>query len=231
VYNSKEYHKIYYEDNKEELNRKNRERYHKNKEKRKEYRKEYSLKNSKKNKEKCKKWYLDNKEIHKEYQLINKEKIKKQKKEWRLKNKEKIKEDYRKWRLSNKKEINKKYSKYIKNRKIVDPIFKMQCNVRRLIGNSFRNCGYKKNSKTEKILGCSFEQFKEHIEEQFESWMSFENHGKYNGDYCFGWDIDHINELKNVKTEEDILKLNHYSNLRPLDSKINRVDRNKKREN
>ena len=66
------------------------------------------------------------------------------------------------------------------------------------------------------------------MESQFESWMTFENHGKYNGEYNFGWDIDHIIELKTVKTMEDIIKLNHYSNLRPLDSKINRVDRNKK---
>ena len=57
--------------------------------------------------------------------------------------------------------------------------------------------------------------------------MNWDNYGRYNGEYGFGWDIDHIVELKTSQTEEDILKLNHYTNLRPLDSKINRVDRNK----
>ena len=207
MYNHKEYQKNYYENNKEELNKKSKEWGLKNKEKVKEYRKEYNLKNNNVNKERSKKWALDNKDKSKEWVLKNKEKIKKYKKEYRLKNKEKIKEDYKKWRLENK-----------------------QCRIRRLIGNSFKNCGYKKNTKTEKILGCTFEQFKTHIENQFENWMSFDNHGKYNGEYFFGWDIDHIVELKSAKTEEDILILNHYSNLRPLDSKINRVDRNKKRE-
>jgi len=228
MYNSKEYHKEYYKNNKDKLNKINRENYYLNKEKNKEHRKEYSIENSEKIKEKCKKWRVDNKEKSKEWYENNKEKLKEDKKEYRLKNKEKIKEDYRKWRLDNKEEINEKYRIYIKNRKIIDPIFKMQYQVRKLIGSSFKRCGYKKNTKTEKILGCSFENFKIYIENQFEDWMTFENYGKYNGKYYFGWDIDHIIELKNVKTLEDIINLNHYLNLRPLDSKINRVDRNKK---
>jgi len=57
--------------------------------------------------------------------------------------------------------------------------------------------------------------------------MSLDNYGKYNGEYEFGWDIDHIIELKTITTEEDLLRLNHHLNLRPLDSKINRVDRNR----
>ena len=230
MYNSKDYHKEYYKENKEKLNSINKEYYHLNKEKNKEKRKKYSIENSDHNKEKCKKWNFENKEKREKWNLENKEKLKEKKKEWRLKNKEKIKEDYCKWRLKNKEQINQNYRKYIKNRKETDPIFKMQNIIRKIIGNSFKNKGYKKNTKTEEILGCSFQNFKIYIERQFENWMTFENHGKYNGDYNFGWDIDHIVELKNVKTIEDIIKLNHYSNLRPLDSRINRVDRNTKRE-
>jgi len=230
MYNSKDYHKDYYEKNKEKINKQNKENYHLHKEQNKEKRKKYSIDNSESNKEKCKKWNADanNKEKVKQWRIENKEKLKNTKKEWRLKNKEKIKEDYNKWRLENKEKINENYKEYIKNRKATDPVFKMQQNIRRLIGNSFKNKGYKKNTRTEKILGCLFKDFKIHIEKQFENWMTFENHGKYNGEYCFGWDIDHIIELKTINSMEDILKLNHYSNLRPLDSKINRVDRNKK---
>ena len=53
--------------------------------------------------------------------------------------------------------------------------------------------------------------------------MSWENYGKYNGEIDFGWDIDHIIPLSSAKTEEDIIKLNHYTNLQPLCSFINRT--------
>jgi hypothetical protein len=36
------------------------------------------------------------------------------------------------------------------------------------------------------------------------------------------WDIDHIIPLSSAINEYDILKLNHYSNLQPLCSYINR---------
>ena len=52
--------------------------------------------------------------------------------------------------------------------------------------------------------------------------MTWENHGKYNNSEGYGWDIDHIIPISMAKTEEDVIKLNHYSNLQPLCSKINR---------
>lgn len=52
--------------------------------------------------------------------------------------------------------------------------------------------------------------------------MSWENQGKYNGELNFGWDIDHIIPISSAKSEEDILNLNHYTNLQPLCSKVNR---------
>ena len=56
--------------------------------------------------------------------------------------------------------------------------------------------------------------------------MNWENYGKYNGNYKNGWDIDHIIPLNKAKTPEDVIKLNHYTNLQPLDSYINRVIKN-----
>lgn len=101
-------------------------------------------------------------------------------------------------------------------------MFKLTRNIRSLIRNSIRDKGYKKNSKTYNILGCSFEKFKLHIESQFESWMSWDNQGKYNGDFNYGWEYDHIIPLSSAKTEKDVLRLNHYLNFQPLCSKINR---------
>jgi hypothetical protein len=57
--------------------------------------------------------------------------------------------------------------------------------------------------------------------------MSWENYGLYNGELNYGWDIDHIIPLSSTISEDEIIKLNHYTNLQPLDSYINRyVKRN-----
>jgi hypothetical protein len=52
--------------------------------------------------------------------------------------------------------------------------------------------------------------------------MTWDNYGKYNGELNYGWDIDHITPTSSAKSEEDLYKLNHYTNLQPLCSKINR---------
>jgi len=109
-----------------------------------------------------------------------------------------------------------------KNKRKTDPLFKLKGNIRSLIRGTFKRKNVKKTKRTLLILGCTIEYFREHLENQFEHWMNWGNHGKYNGTYCFGWDIDHIIPVSNGVTEEDIIKLNHYTNLRPLCSKINR---------
>ena len=53
--------------------------------------------------------------------------------------------------------------------------------------------------------------------------MTWENRGLYNGELDYGWDIDHIVPICSAKTEEDVIKLNHYTNLQPLCSYTNRV--------
>ena len=67
---------------------------------------------------------------------------------------------------------------------------------------------FQKKTKTYCILGCSFEEFKTHIEHQFKDGMSWENYGK--------WEYDHITPVSWAITEDEIVKLNHYSNLQPL---------------
>ena len=94
--------------------------------------------------------------------------------------------------------------------------------MRTSISQSFKKNGFTKKSRTHEILGCTFEDFKTHLESKFESWMSWDNYGKYNGELNYGWDIDHIIPLITAVIEEDVVKLNHYTNLQPLCSKTNR---------
>ena len=94
-----------------------------------------------------------------------------------------------------------------------------------MILNSIKRGGYTKRSRTYEILGCTYEEFLIHIESQWEPWMNWNNHGLYNGEFNHGWDFDHIEPIKPngvERTEEEIIKLNHYSNFRPLCSYINR---------
>lgn len=162
-----------------------------------------------KNKDKKNKYYLENKDYYKAYG-----------KEYNLKNKLKLQEKNKLYW-----EINKNnHFIYVKNRIKIDPIFKLSRNINSLINITFKKRGniFKKSKRTEEILGCSFEELFNYFESRFESWMTWENKGLYNGEFNFGWDIDHIIPISSAKSEEDIYRLNHFTNLQPLCSKINR---------
>jgi len=106
-------------------------------------------------------------------------------------------------------EANPNYTaNYTKNRKTIDPLYKLSCDIRGLICNVMRNGGYKKTTKTATILGCSFEQFKIHIENQFQEGMNWNNHGE--------WHYDHIYPVSRAIDEEHLIQLNHYTNYQPL---------------
>lgn len=140
-------------------------------------------------------------------------------KEYERKNKDKIKG----YRIKYKDKVNKKRTDRKKN----DPYFKLICNLRNMTGAAFKINGYKKNSKTEDIIGISFEKFKIYIESQFEPWMNENNQGKYTGNYNETWQLDHIRPISNATTPEEIIKLSHYTNLRPLCSRKNIEKSNK----
>jgi hypothetical protein len=68
---------------------------------------------------------------------------------------------------------------------------------------------YSKNNSTFSIIGCSPECLKEHLEKQFKEGMTWDKLGKQ-------IHIDHIIPLSSAKTEEEVYKLCHYTNLQPL---------------
>jgi hypothetical protein len=144
-------------------------------------------------KEKMKEYYQEKKELLKDrnkvYYKNNKEYIKNRNSEYALKNK------------------NKRNS-YLSNRKKNDNLFHLTTKIRNLIYISFYNGGFSKKSKTNDILGCSFEEFKTYIESQFQEGMSWENQGE--------WHLDHKTPISWAKTEKQVYELNHYTNFQPL---------------
>jgi hypothetical protein len=170
----------------------------------KEYKRNHRLKNKEYLKEKAAKYYLDNKEnilerVANHYQ---------NNREYRI--------GYQKEYASLNKEYISKYKmEYQRNRRKTDPVFKLKYVVSRIIRNSLMCKGLSKNKRTTDVLGCDISFFKTYLEERFTSDMCWENYGEV-------WDIDHKIPLATATTEEEVLKLNHYTNLQPLDSYINR---------
>ena len=174
----------------------------------------------------CTKLYkIESKDKRDIYYLENKKSILEKNKQWVKDNVEKTKSIKEKWRIKNKsyrRNNSSKINDNVKKRRESDPIYRISCSLRSSIYNIFRYKGYSKKSKTSEILGCSYNELIEFIELKFEPWMTWENYGKYNGELNFGWDIDHIKPLSLAKNEEELIGLNHYTNLQPLCSKINR---------
>lgn len=112
------------------------------------------------------------------------------------------------WKKNNKLKTMEFHKKYQKKKRENDKLLKVKESIRRSILRGLK--GVKKIKKSNEIVGCSWEQLKQHLESQFQSNMTWDNHGQY------GWHIDHIIPLASATTEEEIYKLNHYTNLQPL---------------
>jgi hypothetical protein len=158
------------------------------------------------------------------YRNKNKDKIKINHKLHREQNKDKVEirrlifieknPDYYSTYRSNNKESKRKRQKENYHR---NPINKLK----HLFRTRLKKYIDRKSIPSESIIGCSWETLKEHIEKQFQANMNWENHAQ------FGWHIDHIIPLATAKTEEDLYKLNHYTNLQPLWWMDNLIKRDK----
>ena len=106
--------------------------------------------------------------------------------------------------------------KYHKNRRKIDPLYKFEQNIRSLIYKSYTRKNYKKSLRTEQIIGCTIPFLINHIEKQFYDRPETREKMTWENNNIHGWHVDHDKQLFHGQTEEDILKLNHYSNLRPM---------------
>ena len=66
-----------------------------------------------------------------------------------------------------------------------------------------------KRSKATDLLGCTIQEYRQHISDQFTDGMSWNNYGK--------WHIDHIIPLQyNKPTLEEVFERLHYTNTQPM---------------
>lgn len=190
---------------------------------------EKNINDFRKNRNKCKKcennynkeWYLKNKDnklkYSKEYRNENIDLTKKWALEWKNKNLNYQKEYY----FNNKEKILIKSKENYKKRLENDSVFKFKIQIRKMIYNSFYRKKYNKKIKCEKILGCTYETFINHL------LKTFVGNYNYKLDGIEKVHIDHIMPLSTAKTEQEILKLCHYTNLQLLKAEDNLHKSNK----
>jgi hypothetical protein len=142
---------------------------------------------------------IENKRIEKEQQdLIREEKKKmiayRKTDEYRIEQKKKDNERrYERWKF--------KFNN--------DELFALKKRLRTLIRGSFRKSGYTNfKTRTEEIVGISFNEFKVYMESKFVDGMNWGNRDL--------WHIDHIIPLSTAKSEQELIALSHYTNLQPL---------------
>ncbi len=221
------------------------------KEKKKLYDKKYRLKNPNKNKD----YYQANKS-----ELLTKQKIKRslrteeeikadkiEAKLKRIKRKEKAKAYMKIYRKKHRKEIAQKTKEYrtknkektsitrrkYKNSKRKDPVFKLRHNISIIVNSALKsNNSSKKGKSIIKYLPYSINELKLHLESQFESWMNWENWGRYivkswddKDPKTWKWQIDHIvpQSLLPYSSMEEVnfKKCWALTNLRPYSAKQN----------
>jgi hypothetical protein len=141
------------------------------------------------------KWYNNNRDLSNLKSL-----------EWNKSNPEKFKKSQKNWEKKNRLQRNL----YSVTKRKNNPLSRLSENIRTRVRNFLLLNKITKKSKTFDIVGCSPEFLKEHLEKQFKNNMSWDNYGVY------GWHIDHIIPLSSAKTEDEIYKLCHYTNLQPL---------------
>lgn len=171
-------------------------------------------------KKRVKRWYIANKHHKKEYDRLrtiqNKTKNSERNRKYYLLNKENI---ILKVKKNNKIKYKHNLAYRIKNR--------ISCEVRRKLNKS--------RESVLKYLPYSISELKVHLENQFESWMNWNNWGTYkidnwndNDQSTWTWQIDHIIPQSETPytsmSDENFIKSWGLRNLRPYSSKNNVLD-------
>jgi hypothetical protein len=87
--------------------------------------------------------------------------------------------------------------------------------------SSFKRYGFKFESDNDVVLGIDWDDLLKYFEDRFYGGMTWENYGYR------GWHIDHIIPVCSAKTYDEMVKLCHYTNLRPMWAKDNLSKGNK----
>jgi hypothetical protein len=180
-------------------------------------------------------------QLGKEYYEANKEECLSRCADYRQNNKEKRKQTCDNYRNNNKHKAReyylhirttKKYKDYVKkyrekNKAIIqnmsrhrekvlydtNPLYRIKKLIRWHIRQSIKLFTGEKLTTSSSVLGCTYAEFIIYIDNKFTDGMSWDNRHE--------WHLDHIVPISFAKDVDEVLKLNHYTNFRPLWAKDN----------
>lgn len=130
-------------------------------------------------------------------------------------NREKCLESHREYQKNNRERLSKLTNAYRKERYHSDPMFKLQCHLRNTINQSFTRYDTYKPKKNKDVIGMTSAELRVYLLKTFEE------------TYGYAWDqkepvhIDHIVPLSTAKTQNDLVRLCHYTNLQLLKARDN----------
>jgi hypothetical protein len=193
------------------------------------YNKQYNENNNARLREQRRIFYKDNKErLLEEKRLSYKE------------NKEAILQRNNAYLLKNKKKVRIRRLKRQKERRKIDPIYRLRSIMSTAIYLALRKIdGSKNDISCFRYLKYSIQDLKEYIEPQFEFWMNWDNQGKYSpktwddsNPATWTWQLDHIIPQSKLPyssmEEENFQKCWSLENLRPYSAKQNNLDKYKR---
>jgi hypothetical protein len=129
----------------------------------------------------------------------------------------------KKWNKDNKEIVNKRAVLRDKILSKEDPQYRIKKHLRvRMWEVIIKKAKSTRDGKIEDIIGCSIENYRNHIEKQFKPDMTWENHGIL-------WEIDHIKPLDSFDLTKPINQKQAFSylNTQPLYKSENRSKKNK----
>jgi len=91
----------------------------------------------------------------------------------------------------------------------------LDARVRSRIKWAFKRAGFEKNMRDMDIIGISMKDYAVYIESKFEKGMSIETKDT--------WHIDHRIPLATARSREELIRLLHYTNTRPMWIKDNLI--------
>ena len=150
------------------------------------------------------------KERSKKY-LHDKDKKKAYNRLWNKRNPQKKRESCKKWEAKNPDKVIAMRRRHYSKKSTTS---KLAVRMRNRIRDSLKN-GWK-SQKSEKLIGCTFDRLRIHLERQFTKEMSWHNYGVY-------WHVDHIRPCASydLTLESEQMACFNFTNLRPLEWREN----------
>jgi hypothetical protein len=156
-------------------------------------------------------------EMCREYKKRNKEKISEYNKKYKLDHKEEVKEYNHNYNKDNREKIQLRQNIQHKERRKVDPNYKLRTNLGKRLYKAIKS----KTNKTNDLLGTDIDTIKKWIEYNFYGDMTWENYGSL-------WHVDHVIpcSMFDLKKDENQIICFNWTNLRPLYAIDNLVKNN-----